>query len=131
MEKDVEIQSYIDSSGMFWQDTCDFLTQRCTEVFDNIPNTIIKSDLVHAGQAHCGDLIEQNRIKTRQAIQLKLRKAINDKQVCLKKIGLSDEDFALNIESVAEGVMLSNSIDTPVQAMQTTLRIYEIASAVG
>jgi AcrR family transcriptional regulator len=130
VEKDIQIQAYINSSGKFWEDTNDFLAQRCTEVFDNIPNALIKSDLIHAGQSYCADLIEQNRIKTRQAIQSKLHQATNDKQLSLKKIGLSNEEFATNIESVAEGLMLSSSVHDPRQAMKTALRIYEVASAI-
>ncbi|MBU3001756.1 helix-turn-helix domain-containing protein [Paraglaciecola arctica] len=131
LEKDIQVQAYINSQGRFWEDTYDFLSQRCTEVFENIPNAIIKSDLFLAGQSHCADLLEQNRIKTQEAIQTKLNQAIEDNQLSLSVIGLSTYEFAKNVESVAEGIMLSSSVDDPNETMRTTLRIYQIASEVN
>ncbi|WP_158972565.1 TetR/AcrR family transcriptional regulator [Paraglaciecola sp. L3A3] len=131
LEKDSQIQAYIHSTGMFWDDTNDFLTQRCTEVFDNIPNAMIKSDLIHAGQTLCADLIEQNRVKTKQAIQSKLNQAIEKKQVSLNRIGLTIEEFATNVESVAEVIMLSNSVHQPRESMLKTMQIYKVATSIN
>ncbi|MCF2947387.1 TetR/AcrR family transcriptional regulator [Paraglaciecola aquimarina] len=128
LEKDTEIQAYINSPGMFWDDTSRFLAKRCTEVFDNIPSTIIKADLIHAGQTYCADLIDKNRVKTRHAIGVKLQQAIDQQQVCLAKIGLVVEDFAANIESVAESIMLSSAIQDSRQTLQKTLDVYKVAS---
>ncbi|MEP1445872.1 MAG: helix-turn-helix domain-containing protein [Paraglaciecola sp.] len=130
LEKDVDIQTYINSKGLFWEDTFDFLSQRCTEIFENIPSAIIKADLYHAGQTHCADLLDENRMKTQQAIQMKLCQAINDKQLSLVNIGLSPEEFATNLESVAGGIMLSSSLEDPTEEMKTTLRIYQVASMI-
>lgn len=131
LEKDVQIQAYINSPGIFWEDTYEFLAQRCTEVFDNIPSSIIKADLLHAGQSYCADLIEENKVKTQHAIGLKLKQAIENKQICLNKIDLSIDAFAKNIESVAEGIMLSSSVQNPRQIMQQTLHIYKMACVVS
>lgn len=130
LEKDTQIQAYTNNQGGFWEDTYNFLAQRCTEVFDNIPNAIIKSDLIHAGQSFCADLLDGNRIKTRLAIESRLIQAIDNQQVCLDNIKLSIKDFAVNIEAVAEGIMLLSSVQDPRQVMQQTLYIYEVASSV-
>lgn len=129
LEKDVQVQAYINSPGMFWDDTYEFLAQRCTEVFDNIPNAMIKSDLIHAGQSFCADLLDENRIKTRQAIASKLEQAKIKKQISIAKTNMNIEEFAANIESVAEGIMLSSSVQSPKQIMQQTLHIYKMACA--
>ncbi|MGJ8679547.1 TetR/AcrR family transcriptional regulator [Paraglaciecola sp.] len=130
-EKDDQLKSYISSPGDFWEDTYGFLSQRCTDVFDNIPNAIIKTDLLHAGQSYCADLIEENKIKTRQAIGLKLQMALDNKQLCLKKISLSIDDFAANVESVAEGIMLSSAILDTKHTLRKTLHVYKVASEVN
>ncbi|MEP2653235.1 MAG: TetR/AcrR family transcriptional regulator [Paraglaciecola sp.] len=130
LEKDTEIQIYTNKTGLFWCDTYEFLSRRCTEIFDNIPNAMIKSDLILAGHSHCHDLLEHNRIKTRHAIQTRLQRAIEDKQLCLKKIGLDCETLATNIERVAEGIILSSSAADPNQVVKTTLHVYEVSCIV-
>ncbi|MDU0353429.1 TetR/AcrR family transcriptional regulator [Paraglaciecola aquimarina] len=130
-EKDSDIQEYIHSTGLFWQDTYTFLAQRCTEVFESIPNAMIKSDLIHAGQSLCADLIDENRIKTRQAIQSKLQQAIANRQISLDKVNLSIEEFAANIESVAEAIMLSSSVQAPKSFTLQTLQVYEVATSIN
>lgn len=130
LEKDIEIQEYTNKPGLFWADTYEFLSRRCNEVFDNIPNAMIKSDLIYAGHTHCNDLLQIKRSKTRFAIQTKLQLAINNGQLCLKKIGLSCEELASNIEHLAEGIMLSSSTNDPKHVVKTTLHIYEVASKV-
>ncbi|WP_289031365.1 TetR/AcrR family transcriptional regulator [uncultured Paraglaciecola sp.] len=127
LDKDTEIQEYTNKTGLFWNDTYEFLARRCTEVFDNIPNAMIKSDLILAGHSYCQDLLEQSRIKTRRAIQIRLQRATDDGQLSLKKIGLDCETLATNIELLAEGIMLSSSAADPNQVVKTTLHVYEVS----
>ncbi|MFT2091096.1 TetR/AcrR family transcriptional regulator [Paraglaciecola sp. 2405UD69-4] len=127
LEKDAEIKKYTNEVGLFWVDTYEFLARRCTEVFDSIPNAMIKSDLVFAGQSYCQDLLEQSRVKTRRAIQTRIQQAVEDGQLSLNKIGLNAEALATNIELLAEGIMLSSSADDPNQVVKMTLDVYEVA----
>lgn len=128
LEKDIEIQKYVNSSGLFWADTYQFLSDRCREVFEDIPSAMIKADLVHAGRAFCSDLLDENRIKTRLAIQTKLHKAVDLEQVSLDKLGLSIETFAANIETIGEALMLSSASIDPRKSLQSTLHVFDVAS---
>ena len=41
------------------------------------------------------------------------------------------EEFAANIETVADGILLSSSVQDPRQAMLQTLQIYKVATKVN
>ncbi|WP_440874652.1 TetR/AcrR family transcriptional regulator [Thalassotalea sp. PLHSN55] len=128
VDKDVQIQEYLDSDKDFWQSTCEFLTKRCTEVFEDIPNPRIKTELLHAGQTYCADLIDENEGKTGQAMLIKLKQTVSSGSICLEAIGLSVEEFADNIHKVAEGIMMSTLKDDPREVIKTTLNIYQKAT---
>lgn len=127
-EKDAEIIDYVNEQGPFWQDTYHFLSHRCTEIFDEIPSTLIKSDLIHAGHTLCEDLINEERSKTRLAIQTRLSQAIEAKQISLDAVNLGPGEFAKNIQQIGESLMLSNEeIDTR-EVIKTTFCLYETAT---
>jgi AcrR family transcriptional regulator len=128
LEKDEQIKKYTNHVGDFWAVTYEFLLQRRKNAFEEIPNSLIKADLVHAIQRFCSDILKGNQIKTRSAIEIKLQSAINNRTLTLKNLNLTIAEFAKNIEIVADGITLSNTDEEPEKIIKQTLHIYKIAT---
>lgn len=114
-ENNERMDHYIQSSGDFWSDTEAFILGRCGGLFEEITSALIRTDLLHAGQTYCQDIIQEHELQVRKSIQHRLTTEVSEKRITLDKVGISIEEFSRLIESAPFGLALS-SLDEDNQA---------------
>lgn len=102
------LKFYANSVGDFWSETETFIIARCGGLFEEIPSALIRSDLVHACQSHCQDIIQKSEIKVRETINNRIIKEIDAKRFTLQRIDMTSEEFSRVIESAPFGLALSS-----------------------
>ncbi|MGB0938596.1 MAG: TetR/AcrR family transcriptional regulator [Colwellia sp.] len=111
----IHLNQYIQSTDDFWSDTEIFILERCGGLFEEIKSTLIRTDLLHAGQTYCSDIIQENEMTVLKGIETRLSKELTAEHICLNKIDISIKDFARLITSAPLGIALS-SIEEDNQA---------------
>ncbi|NMP31500.1 TetR/AcrR family transcriptional regulator [Thalassotalea sp. M1531] len=100
--------TYAASESDFWQDTENLITERCKGLFDEISSNLIRSELIHAGQSQCHDIL----IKEKEEIQLvifnRLEKEVSLNRISMENIELTTRQFAQVIEAIPFGVAVSS-----------------------
>ncbi len=122
------INHYIETDGDFWQLTNQLIKDRCRSIFEHISSAMIRSDLVHAGNAYCRDLILEQKQLVCQVIEKKLIKAVNNGELTLERIDITLTEFAASIESISDGPIVSPLDDDSMQQIEYTLKVYRAAS---
>lgn len=122
------IETYIDSDEHFWTLTNQLVKERCRSIFENISSAVIRSDLVHAGNAYCRDLITDQKQLVCKVIKNKLTTAIEKKEVTLKRMKISVDEFASSIEGITDGPIVSPLDEDSMQQIDYMLEIYRAAS---
>ncbi|SES92243.1 transcriptional regulator, TetR family [Thalassotalea agarivorans] len=99
----------------FWLTLEQLLLTWCQPAFEEIPNDIIRSDLLHAGTTLCQDVVEKKQAALRDVIAYLIEQGIAKQQVNLSRANLSVEAFAVSIESLFSGlVFISKGGETAI-----------------
>lgn len=106
-ENSEQVNQYINSDIDFWQETQDLTIYQCKELFDQIPSTLIRADLIHAGHAHCKDIIQAHESFVQEAIRLRLIKEIKANRLTLERINLTEKEFVEAINFAPFGIAIS------------------------
>lgn len=122
------VKQYIESNDEFWCLTNKLIKDRCRSIFENISSAIIRSDLVHAGNAFCRDLITEQKQLVCLAIKTKLLTAIERGEVTLKRLEIDIDEFAESIESITDGPIVSPLDESSMKQIDYMLDIYRAAS---
>ncbi len=103
------IAHYTQSEQDFWQETQALTIQRCEGIFDNVASSLIRADLLHAGQAFCKDLLQAEENLIKQCIQSRIEKEVSAKRLTLNKIDMSAAKLADMIYFAPFGITVSVS----------------------
>ena len=57
-QHNILISVYSKSEINFWQETKVLTIQRCEGLFNHVSSSLVRANLIHAGQAFCKDLIQ-------------------------------------------------------------------------
>jgi AcrR family transcriptional regulator len=122
------INSYTLSEEHFWQETQTLIIQRCEGLFDNVTSSLIRADLLHAGQAYCKDLIlaEENLVK--KNIQLRIDKEVLAKRLTLTKIDMCSEKLAEAIFLAPFGITVSVAENDIVRFVKSLIAIFKAST---
>lgn len=134
------LASYIESEGDFWIDTEALIIQRCNELFNDVASNIIRTDLIHAGQEICHDLIYQNENLIKEVLCKRISKEVQKHTITLSKINMSAEALAESLFFSPFGITFSvtsqdnNSQDNDSQDknhyIKNLMTIYNVATKV-
>lgn len=127
-QNNVALSEYSDSEGDFWQETEAFIFGRCEGLFEEIPNAVIRSELIHTCQMFCHDLLLTNQYSVEEAITKRLEQEVQQGKLSLDKMNITIEGFAKVIESAPIGIALSNIDDTSVSLIKNMFRIFKASA---
>lgn len=127
----LSLPNYLASQNPFWHDTNALMKEYRGGIFEQISNTIVRTDLVLAGNTHCLTLIQQHKTTVKDAIAERLEQAINNGELSLEKIGLDIDTFATRIESIADGIFISPFSDNSMEIFDQLFLIYKAATLIS
>lgn len=127
-QHDAELATYLCSTKEFWQETENLLLERCRGIFDDISSSIIRSELIHAGQLHCHDILLATKSLLQKAIEKRLLSEINQGNISIDKINISVADFAQVIEAVPMGIAFSNMEQNSAQLIANIFAIFKVGA---
>lgn len=125
---DAALVSYQASEQDFWDDTERLVKSRCQGVFDEINSSLIRSELIHAGQIHCHDLIEIETEKVQSAIETRLEREIANSKVVIAATGLTPKRMTQVIESVPIGIAFSSVEDNTYDLVTDMFAIFKASA---
>ena len=129
-ENNILLENYTQSTCDFWGETEILILSRCGELFEEISSPLVRADLLHAGQSFCQDIMQENEIKAREIIALRIKKELTDKRMTLSKINLSVEELSQVMESAPLGLVLSSlEEDNPVYVYHL-MKIFKASTAI-
>lgn len=120
---------YTDSTGDFWAETEAFIIARCGGLFKEITSSLIRTDLLHAGQSYCQDIIQNNEVKARDSINFRITKEIDAKRLTLENIDMTAEAFARAIHSAPFGLALSSLGENHTQYVNQLIKVFKASSS--
>ena len=124
------LDSYSQSTGDFWSETELLTLKRCGGLFEEISSAIVRTDLLHAGQSYCQDIIHESELRVRECIQRRIAKELAENRMTLSKIAISIDEFARVIESAPFGLAIS-SIEEDNQAfVKHLMKIFKASTSV-
>lgn len=127
-ENHERLRHYEQSSGDFWAETQAFTLERCGGLFDEVSSTLIRTDLLHAGQTYCEDIIQEMECKVRECIKYRILKELDENRMTLDKIAISVEEFSRIIESAPFGLAIS-SIEQDNQAfVKNIMKVFKAST---
>jgi AcrR family transcriptional regulator len=129
-DNNVLLQDYSQSTGDFWAETESFILKRCDGLFEEVSSSLIRTDLLHAGQSHCNDIISENEIKVREIISLRISKELAKGRMTLDKIDITIEEFSRVIESAPFGLALSSMEEDSQAFVKHLMKVFKASTAV-
>lgn len=127
-ESEERLDSYKQSTADFWLETEALIIARCSGLFDEIKSAQIRTDLLHAGQVHCEDIISSSEQAVRDAISLRVTQEINENRMTLEKVGISTEDLSRIIESAPFGLVLSSADQDNIAYVCQLIKVFKAAT---
>ncbi len=103
------LDEYRLSEEDFWLETQALIINRCEGIFDNVASSLIRADLLHAGQAYCKDLIQAEENLVKKCIQSRIEKEVTAKRLTLSNIDMSPAKLAEMIYFAPFGITVSVS----------------------
>ncbi len=123
------IVNYTSSDEDFWQETQALIIQRCEGLFNDVSSSLIRADLLHAGQAFCKDLIQAEESLIKESIQLRIEKEINAKRLSLSKINISAESLAETLHFAPFGITVSVTDQNNSAFIENLITIFKAATS--
>ncbi|MGL1956847.1 MAG: TetR/AcrR family transcriptional regulator [Colwellia sp.] len=127
-ETEAALIIYGNSEQDFWQDTEYLIYARCKGIFDDIVSSLVRAELMHAGQLYCLDLIRANQQLEQQAIVKRLKLEIQKKRLFITNIHMSVADFAKVIESVPMGMAFSSLDQNSNELIHNIFQIFKAST---
>jgi AcrR family transcriptional regulator len=128
-QNSIFINRYIVSDGNFWQETNALIIQRCEGLFNDVSSSLIRSDLLHAGQEFCKDIIEQEENLIKASMQARIEKEVAAKRLTLDKIHLSAQALAETLHFAPFGITVSVSAQNNIAFVSNLMAIFKAATS--
>lgn len=122
------IDNYRISENDFWTDTQELIIQRCEGFFNDISSALVRADLLHAGQAYCKDLIQNEENLVKESIQIRIEKEIAKKRFTLAKIKLSTGQLAETLHFAPFGITVSVSDQNNIAFVENLMAVFKAAT---
>lgn len=123
------LTKYSQSTGDFWQETENFILDRCRGLFEEVSSAMVRSDLVYAGKTYCQDIIKDNEIKVREAMLSRIMIEINAKRLTLDHVALSANDFSRVLESASIGLAVSSLANDTQTVVKNLIQVFKASTA--
>jgi len=123
------INDYSMSDGNFWQETQTLITQRCEGLFNNVSSSLIRADLLHAGQAFCKDLIAAKEALIIKSIQARIEKEIAAQRLTLNRVNLSSQALAQALHFSPFGITVSVSEHSNSAFVENLISIFRASTS--
>jgi TetR/AcrR family transcriptional regulator, transcriptional repressor for nem operon len=123
------IVNYTRSDEDFWQETQALIIQRCKGLFNDVSSSLIRADLLHAGQAFCKDLIQAEEGLIKESIQLRIEKEIKAKRLTLSKINISAESLAETLHFAPFGITVSVTDQNNSAFVENLIAVFQASTA--
>ena len=122
------LQDYVVSENEFWDDTEALIAGRCSGLFDDIPSNLIRTELIHAGQSHCEDIIQSEVNKVQGIIKDRIEKETALGRLSIEGVGMNAEAFAKVIESIPLGVAFSSYEENNLEIIMNMFRVFRAST---
>lgn len=129
-ESQERLDIYKQSTNNFWLETEALIIARCSGLFDEIKSAQIRTDLLHAGQVHCEDIISDSEQTVRDAISLRITNEIATDQMTLERVGISTSDLSRIIESAPFGLVLSSADEDNIAYVSQLMKVFKASTSV-
>ena len=127
-QHNILLNSYSRSENDFWQETYELIIQRCEGLFNDVSSSLVRANLLHAGQAFCKDLIQAEEALIKQNIQARIEKEIAENRLTLVRINLSAEALAETLHFAPFGITVSVSNKDNVVFVKNLLSIFKAST---
>ncbi len=127
-ENNVFINNYSMSEGDFWQETYALIMQRCEGLFNDVSSSLIRADLIHAGQEFCQDLIQAEESVIKNSIQVRIEKEVTANRLTLNKINLTAEALAETLHYAPFGITVSASNQNNIHFVKNLMAIFKAST---
>lgn len=125
------IDDYRISEINFWSETQALIIQRCEGFFNDISSNLVRADLLHAGQAYCKDLIQNEENLVKESIQLRIEKEIVAQRLTLKSVNLSAGQLAEALHFAPFGITVSVSDKDDVAFVESLMAVFKAATLIN
>jgi AcrR family transcriptional regulator len=122
------IDNYKLSDKDFWLETQALTIQRCEGLFNDVASNLIRSDLIHAGQAFCKDLLQEEENLIKQCIQSRIEKEVTAKRLTLSKVEMSAAKLAEMIYFSPFGITVSVSENDITLFVKNLITIFQAST---
>jgi len=127
-DKNELLERYTHSKGNFWLETELFILARCDGLFEEVSSALVRTDLLHAGQSYCQDIIHENELRVRDSIKLRIETELAENRMTLSKIAISVEEFARVIESSPFGLAISSVEEDNQAFVRHLMKVFKAAT---
>lgn len=122
------INHYMESKEDFWLETQALIIQRCEGLFNDVASSLIRADLLHAGQAFCKDLIQLEEEAVKKSIQLRIEQEVIAKRLTLNKLNMSTTMLAEAIFFAPFGITVSVSENDNTLFIKNLITIFKAST---
>ncbi len=129
-ERSEFLERYTQSKGDFWLETESLILDQCEELFEEVSSAVVRTDLLHAGQSYCQDIIHENVLRVRETIKLRIADELAGNRMTLSKISMSIEEFSQVIESAPLGLAISSVEEDNRSFVKHLMKIFKASTAI-
>jgi len=127
-QHNILLNSYSRSESDFWQETYELIIQRCEGLFNDVSSSLVRANLLHAGQAFCKDLIQAEETLIKQNIQARIEKEIAENRLTLVRVNLSAEALAETLHFAPFGITVSVSNQDNVVFVKNLVSVFKAST---
>jgi len=122
-------EEYKKSETNFWQETKELTIQLCEGLFNDVSSSLVRSNLLHAGQAFCKDLIQEEEISIKNSIRLRIEKEILANRLSLSKVGLTSDELANTLHYAPFGITIAASNQNNIAFVDNLMAVFKTATS--
>lgn len=127
-QHNILLDSYTNSNKNFWQETTSLIIQRCEGLFNNVSSSLVRADLLHAGQAFCKDLIQAEEDLIKKSIQSRIEKEIIAERLTLSKVVLTADQLAEALLFAPFGITVSVSDQNNITFVENLMAVFKAST---
>mgnify|MGYP003669176641 CR=1 FL=1 len=128
-QHNILINIYSKSEKNFWLETQDLIIQRCEGLFNDVSSSLVRSDLIHAGQAFCKDIIQAEESLIKTSIRSRIEKEIDANRLTLRKVGLTAEQLAEALHFAPFGITVSVSEQNNTAFVENLMAVFKASTS--
>ena len=128
-QHNVLVEEYKKSETNFWQETKELTIQLCEGLFNDVSSSLVRSNLLHAGQAFCKDLIQEEEISIKNSIRLRIEKEILANRLSLRKVGLTSDELANTLHYAPFGITIAASNQNNIAFVDNLMAVFKAATS--